>query len=577
MVSSLPAAGPVRALSLTDEEFDALTEDERRIILSAQVVEARVRERQASRQQETLAAEGADAEEAKRHELESLRQESLAEEKALEEARRLQDKALQEAKRLEALRLEDAAAEEAKRQELERLEQERLAEEQALQEAKRLEALRLERERLAAEQAAAEEAKKQELERLEQERLAEEQALQEAKRLEALRLERERLAAKQAAAEEAKRQELERLEQERAAQQRQGQLQRQGIDMSAEVDFLEGIRRNQLIFARQTIAAVKEWEGRHQDFHYAETQADPSQEAAVSERKILILRALLTAKASGTLSVDEGVQVDEALERTQADLRARGQNPEHLFIEWHEDELSRARKLRDAKAARDRAFAQSAHVDDRVALKRRHAENQAASAAAPALGQAGSKRACPDMNKDVDARGGDSMQKESKRRMEELAAEEQSTKEKIRKIREERLRIQQGGAPSERGQQPAVSETRKLLEQKAFQQEQKMLEQSASKPQSVSNPETTQEARHSRFLQFFATLHPPHSLSFCQDVDVEDVMHPKSLERLAAIERNFNSATHKKQWNTLYRMVQPNAKGDPKVDKEIYERWHKGP
>lgn len=38
----------------------------------------------------------------------------------------------------------------------------------------------------------------------------------------------------------------------------------------------------------------------------------------------------------------------------------------------------------------------------------------------------------------------------------------------------------------------------------------------------------------------------------------------------------INSSTHKNQWNCLYRLTQPNHRGEAKCDQDIYDRWHKG-
>ena len=39
-------------------------------------------------------------------------------------------------------------------------------------------------------------------------------------------------------------------------------------------------------------------------------------------------------------------------------------------------------------------------------------------------------------------------------------------------------------------------------------------------------------------------------------------------------EEKINSSTHKLEWNCLYRMCTPSAKGVIKVDKEVYDKWN---
>ena len=39
-------------------------------------------------------------------------------------------------------------------------------------------------------------------------------------------------------------------------------------------------------------------------------------------------------------------------------------------------------------------------------------------------------------------------------------------------------------------------------------------------------------------------------------------------------DEKINSRTHKLEWNCLYRMCTPNARGAIKVDKEIYDKWN---
>ena len=64
-----------------------------------------------------------------------------------------------------------------------------------------------------------------------------------------------------------------------------------------------------------------------------------------------------------------------------------------------------------------------------------------------------------------------------------------------------------------------------------------------------------------------------------------DPRHPEDMTRaeLAQLSREYerlghekiNSSTHKLPWNALYRMTQNTPRG-PKVDKEIYDKWHAG-
>ena len=48
----------------------------------------------------------------------------------------------------------------------------------------------------------------------------------------------------------------------------------------------------------------------------------------------------------------------------------------------------------------------------------------------------------------------------------------------------------------------------------------------------------------------------------------------REYDRLGNVK--INSSTHKIQWNVLYRMTQANSKGEPKCDRDIYDRWHQG-
>ena len=56
---------------------------------------------------------------------------------------------------------------------------------------------------------------------------------------------------------------------------------------------------------------------------------------------------------------------------------------------------------------------------------------------------------------------------------------------------------------------------------------------------------------------------------------------PEQLQQMCQVQKELskmkiNSATHKLEWNYLYRLVTPNSKGQPKCDVDIYNKWHQG-
>ena len=67
------------------------------------------------------------------------------------------------------------------------------------------------------------------------------------------------------------------------------------------------------------------------------------------------------------------------------------------------------------------------------------------------------------------------------------------------------------------------------------------------------------------------TLYEPES----KDISPEELQKMcEAQQELAKIK--INSATHKCEWNYLYRLTTPNAKGQAKCDVDIYNKWHAG-
>ena len=63
----------------------------------------------------------------------------------------------------------------------------------------------------------------------------------------------------------------------------------------------------------------------------------------------------------------------------------------------------------------------------------------------------------------------------------------------------------------------------------------------------------------------------------CQDQELTpEALQLKCKEMKELAQLKINSSTHKLQYNFLYRLTQPTYKGEPKCDKDIYDRWHKG-
>ncbi|CAE7851871.1 unnamed protein product [Symbiodinium microadriaticum] len=63
--------------------------------------------------------------------------------------------------------------------------------------------------------------------------------------------------------------------------------------------------------------------------------------------------------------------------------------------------------------------------------------------------------------------------------------------------------------------------------------------------------------------------------------DTTAEISPEQLQQMCQVQKELsaikiNSATHKLEWNYLYRLVTPNSKGQPKCDVDIYNKWHQG-